>query len=132
AIILSEARKYGLALTLANQYLDQLDDPTRFALFGNVGSLITFQVGASDAERLAEQLGGDVTPIDLISLPRYTACVRLLVAGQPLRPFTMTTLPPDAKAPAGRLETIRRTSRHRYARPATDVRQQIDAVYAGA
>ncbi|MEX1096294.1 MAG: DUF87 domain-containing protein [Planctomycetales bacterium] len=132
AIILSEARKYGLALTLANQYLDQLDDPTRAAVFGNVGSLIAFQVGANDAETLAEQLGGDVIAADLIALPRYTACVRLLVAGMPLRAFTMTTIPPDARAPAGRLPIIRRTSRHRYARPAAGVRQQIEAAYAVA
>lgn len=132
AIILSEARKYGLALTIANQYLDQLDDPTRSAVFGNVGSMIAFQVGANDAETLAEQLGGDVTPADLIALPRYTACVRLLVAGMPLRPFTMTTLPPDARANTGRLPTIRRTSRHRYARPASDVHRQIDVAFGVA
>lgn len=132
AVILSEARKYGIAHTIANQYLEQLDDPTRAAVFGNVGSMIVFQVGADDAETLAEQLGGGVTASDLIALPRYTACVRLLVAGMPVRAFTMTTLPPKTGSSSGRLAVIRRTSRHRYARPAAEVGKNVQAVFAGA
>ena len=62
ATILSEARKYRLSLTLANQYLAQMEEATLEAVFGNVGSLLVFQVGARDAEALAEQLGGDATP----------------------------------------------------------------------
>src|SRR5205085_3768633 len=58
ATILSEARKYRLSLTVANQYLAQMDEATRAAVFGNVGTLVVFQVGAEDAEVLAEQLGG--------------------------------------------------------------------------
>ena len=94
ATILSEARKYRLSLTLANQYLAQMDEATAAAVFGNVGSLLVFQVGATDAEPLAEQLGGDVTPQDLLALPRYTAYARLLIDGMPSRPFSMETLPP--------------------------------------
>src|SRR3979411_2878800 len=59
ATILSEARKYRLALTLANQYLGQLEEATRQAVFGNVGTLVSFQVGADDAEAIATQFGGD-------------------------------------------------------------------------
>ena len=77
ATILSEARKYRLSLTIANQYLAQMDEATAAAVFGNVGSLLVFQVGASDAEALADQLGGGVTPQDLLALPRFTAYVRL-------------------------------------------------------
>src|SRR5439155_15065107 len=91
ATILSEARKYRLALTLANQYLAQLDEQTAAALFGNVGTLVRFQVGASDAEALATQFGGDLTPQDLLRLPRYQAYVRLLIDGSPSRPFSMRT-----------------------------------------
>src|SRR5207302_5161289 len=65
ATILSEARKYRLSLTLANQYLAQMPEQTLAAVFGNVGTLITFQVGAQDSEILAQQLGGDVTEQDL-------------------------------------------------------------------
>ena len=73
ASVLSEARKYRLSLIVAHQYLTQLDEPTANAVFGNVGSIITFQVGSDDAERLAEQLGkysGQITPETLTGLPQ--------------------------------------------------------------
>lgn len=99
ATILSEARKYRLNLTVANQYLDQVDDVTRAAVFGNVGSMVVFQLGVQDAEVLAEQLGGDLTSRDLLALPRFQAYARLLIDGQPSRPFTLRTLPPASLSP---------------------------------
>jgi len=126
ATILSEARKYRLNLTLANQYLAQMDEQTLEAVFGNVGSLLCFQIGARDAESLAEQLGGDLTPQDLMALPKYTAYIRLLVDGMPSRPFSMQTLPPRVSRNTTRSETIRKTSRHRYARPIKEVEHQIE------
>jgi energy-coupling factor transporter ATP-binding protein EcfA2 len=86
ATTLSEARKYHLTLTVANQYLDQLDEPTRGALFGNVGTLLSFQVGPTDARLLVQQFVGRLTEQDLVLLPRYHAYVRLLVDGQPSSP----------------------------------------------
>ena len=80
ATILSEARKYQLSLTVANQYLAQMEESIAAAVFGNVGSLLSFQVGAGDGEVLAEQLGGDIEATDVMSLPKYTAYVRLLAA----------------------------------------------------
>ena len=130
ATILSEARKYRLALTLANQYLGQLDEETLLAFWGNCGSLISFQVGASDAEPLALQFGGDLTPQDLMRLPRYQAYVRLLVEGMPSRPFSMRTLAPGATADRERPAIIRRTSRQRYARPLDEVEREIAAALA--
>ena len=122
ATILSEARKYRLSLTIANQYLAQMDEATAAAVFGNVGSLLVFQVGAQDAEVLAEQLGGDATPRDLMALPRFAAYLRLLIDGMPSRPFSVETLPPPAVCDGGtRAATIRRTSRRRYGRPVTSV-----------
>jgi hypothetical protein len=122
ATILSEARKYRLALTLANQYLAQMDDAMAAAVFGNVGSFVAFQVGASDAEPVALQLGPDVIPRDLLSLPRYTAYARLLIHGMPSRPFSLETLPPPQPSDRfARPEVVRRTSAHRYARPANAV-----------
>ena len=130
ATILSEARKYRLALTLANQYLAQMDDATADAVFGNVGSLVAFQVGARDAETLAEQLGGDARPQDLMMLPRFTAYVRLLVDGMPSRPFSMETLPPPASScTSNRLETVRRTSRQRYCRPVAKIEAEIQRAF---
>ena len=132
ATILSEARKYRLHLILANQYLAQMEEQTAEAVFGNVGSLLCFQVGARDAEILAEQLAGDVTPQDLIALPRFTAYVRLLLDGMPSRPFSMETLPPQKRRPQDRNRPaiIRRTSRRRYARPAREVATEIEHVFA--
>jgi len=116
SIILSQARKYRLSLCLANQLVDQMAPDLASTVFGNVGSLCVMQVGRSDAEKLADELGGNVSPEDLIALPKYTAIVRLLIDGQPTRPFTIRTSPP---APVTRRhaavdQLIRVTSR-RYA-----------------
>jgi len=92
ATILSEARKYRLGLVLSHQYLSQLPPSLQDAVLGNVGSLIAFQVG-EDATRLASLLGPDVVPLDLQRLPRYHAYARLLIDGQPSRPFSLRTLP---------------------------------------
>jgi hypothetical protein len=123
--ILSEARKYGLSLTLANQYLAQMDEGTRSAVFGNVGSLLVFQAGAEDAEILARQLGGDLTDQDVLTLPKYRAYARLLVAGQPSRPFSFETLPPSQNRDTRRVEIIRHTSQHRYGRPVREVELEL-------
>jgi len=133
ATILSEARKYRLSLVLANQYLAQMDEATAAAVCGNVGSLMVFQVGASDAETLAEQLGGDLTPQDLLALPKYTAYLRLLVDGIPSRPFSVQTVPPPrTDAARRRADVIRRTSRHRYSRPAALVEAEIRNAFSHA
>jgi hypothetical protein len=85
-----------------------------------------FQVGAKDAEVLAEQLGGDVAPQDLLALPRFRAYARLLIDGMPSRPFSVETLPPPRTGErGGRSAVIRRTSRHRYSRPAALVEEEI-------
>lgn len=125
ATILSEARKYRVPLTLSHQYLAQVEEQTLAAVFGNVGTLIAFQVGAHDAEILAEQLGGDVTTRDLLTVPRYQAYVRLLIDGHPSRPFSLTTLPPPRLYDRDRPGIIRRTSRQRYARPEARVQTEI-------
>jgi hypothetical protein len=133
ATILSEARKYRLSLTIANQYLAQMDEPTADAVFGNVGTLIAFQVGARDAEVLAEQFGGDLTAQDLMRLPRYHAYARLLIDGHPSLPFSMQTLPPRASSQdTRRPDIIRRTSRHRYSRAAAEVESEIEKAIAVA
>ena len=133
ATILSEARKYRVALTVANQYLAQMDDATRSAVFGTVGTLVSFQVGAEDAEAVATQLGPDALPADLLQLPKHTACVRLLIDGMPSRPFTMKTLPPTAGREARRrAATIRASARRRHARPKAAVEAEIARQFAYA
>ncbi len=127
--ILSEARKYRLNLTVANQYLAQLSEDTLAAVFGNVGSLLVFQVGPQDATTLAEQLGSPVEPPDLMMLPKYHAYARLLIDGQPSRPFSMRTIAPSQTlADPRRADIIRRVSRKRYAQPATQVARGLTMV----
>ena len=131
ATILSEARKYRLALTIANQYLAQMEEATAAAVFGNVGTLAVFQLGAQDTELIAAQLAGDVQPADLIALPRYQALVRLLIDGMPSRPFSMRTLPPITRPlDPKRAASIRRYCRQRYGRPAVQVEADIRSTLA--
>jgi hypothetical protein len=116
AIILSQARKYRLSLCLANQLVAQMSDELAATVFGNVGSLCVMQVGRSDAEKLAAELGGEVTPEDLIALPKYHAVVRMLIDGEPTRPFTIRTLPPPAvTARHAQPDCLIRVSAARYA-----------------
>jgi hypothetical protein len=129
--ILSEARKYRVSLTLANQYLEQMDDQTLAAVFGNVGTLLVFQVGARDTEILAAQLAGDITAADLLTLPRHQVFVRLLIDGQPSRPFSMRTLPPSSiQAAPRRAEIIRGLSQRHYGRSKEAVESDIAATLA--
>ncbi len=131
ATILSEARKYGLALTIANQFVEQMEEGTAAAVFGNIGNLLAFQCGARDAEFLSEQFAGKVKTDDLIALPPFNAYVRL--HGTPDRPFSMETLPPPHVHPrTKRPQKIQRASRRRYARPAKLVEGEIAKAFAYA
>ena len=131
ATILSEARKYRLNLTMAHQYINQLlinDKSTvlRDAVFGNVGSMVSFQVGSDDAEPLSLQFEEMVLPKDILSLPKYHAYMRLMIKGIPSKPFSIHTLPPpDFKQDDGRVDTIRRLSRQRYAEERKTVEDKI-------
>ncbi|QPC80917.1 ATP-binding protein [Phototrophicus methaneseepsis] len=113
--MLSEGRKYGVSLTIANQYLTQLTHSMREAIFGNVGSLVSFRLGLQDALMLAPEMHPVFGADDLINLPKYTTAVKLLVDGVAARPFAMETLadwlPPDEK----RAEKIRQRSRENLA-----------------
>ena len=119
AAILSQARKYGLRLTGAQQYLEQVDPALMAAMFGNVSTLVSFQLAFDDAEVMANQLGEPLNPADLISLPKYHAVTRLAIDGVPSRPFVLRTLPPPKRnRNMASAETIRKVSRRRYGRAA--------------
>lgn len=92
ATMLSEARKYGLAITMAHQYIDQLPVSMRSSVFGNVGTLISFRVGIEDGRHVAPEFYPAFSADDLANLPKFTACVKLLVDGLAVRPFSMRTL----------------------------------------
>ncbi|MCD6371856.1 MAG: type IV secretion system DNA-binding domain-containing protein, partial [Candidatus Aenigmarchaeota archaeon] len=97
ASILSEARKYGLCLILSHQYIAQMDEKVRDAVFGNVGTIVTFRVGAQDAEFLEKEFLPDFDKNDLVNLPKYHIYLRLMVDGIATRPFLSQTLPPLVK-----------------------------------
>lgn len=130
--ILSEGRKYGVAATIANQYLTQLEPSIREAIFGNVGTIISFRMGTQDAATLAPEMYPVFTADDLINLPKYNACVKLLVNGLAARPFTMRTLldmrVPDHQQAAA----IRQASRQAYGRDADSVEADIAARYTNS
>jgi hypothetical protein len=123
ALILSEARKYGLTLTLAHQYLDQLPDRLRSAVFGNAGSIVICRAGAEDAALLAAQLGLH-NPDALLDLPNFAAWARLLHRGAPTSPipFALYEAPPQRRPDPHRLVSI---SSRRFGRPRSDVEARI-------
>ncbi len=94
--ILSEARKYKLALTVAHQFLNQIEEKTRDAVFGNVGNMAVFRVGEEDAEFFAKQFAPVFEALDFVNIENRNAYVKILAKGTPQQPFDMKTpdLPP--------------------------------------
>jgi type IV secretory pathway TraG/TraD family ATPase VirD4 len=93
ATVLSESRKYHVSYILASQYLEQFDEKLRAAVFGNVGTIIAFRVGARDSEYLAKEFYPVFDQEDLINLPAYHIYLKLVIAGVASSPFSATTLP---------------------------------------
>src|SRR3989339_406458 len=96
--ILSEARKYRLCLVMAHQYFEQLGDVVKAAVFGNVGTLIIFRVGATDAAELELEFAPQFLPTDIVNLKKYTFCMRLMVDGVATEPFSAIGLAPATGA----------------------------------
>lgn len=90
--MMSELRKYRVSLVLSHQHLAQLEPDIRDAVFGNVGSVVAFRVGAQDAAFLAREFAPRFDATDLISLPRYSAYLKLQIDGATSPPFSATTL----------------------------------------
>ena len=124
--ILAEARKYGLSLVLAHQYLDQLEDGIRQSVFGNTGNLVVFRVGQADARILEDELGGNVKMGNLVGLGKYEIYARLLDHGRAREPFLGETLPPISGTVTGRRHAVIRRSRERYGRPRAEVEAKIE------
>ena len=124
ADILSEARKYGLNLILSHQYIGQLDEKIRGAIFGNVGTLISFRVGAEDAKLLAREFYPVFSETDLVNLPNYSIYLKLMVNGTASRPFSGTTFPPPKRKKSCRKEAVK-LSRLKYARQRREVEREI-------
>ena len=130
ATILSEARKYRLNLIIGHQYIGQLvqekNTKVRDAVFGNVGTIVTFRIGAADAEFMEKEFAPQFTENDLVNLPKHNVLLKLMINGVASDPFTAETLPPmTINAPTGNAEKIMRISRERYANPAAEVEEKI-------
>jgi len=125
ATILSEARKYGLNLTVANQYIGQMSETVRDAVFGNVGSIITFRVSADDAPILAKQFEPQFEANDLLQMHNRHFIINMVINGEKSPAFSATTLnlPPPQIDNTGR---IIENTRRRYSRSRADVEADID------
>lgn len=124
ASILSEARKYRLCLTMAHQYIAQLTEEVRDAVFGNVGTIITFRVGSPDAAWMETEFMPRFTPEDIINLPKYNVYLKLLIDGVTSQPFSAITLPPISQK-TGSEQKVIKVSRERYAKPRAEIEQKV-------
>lgn len=123
--ILSESRKYRLALILAHQYIAQMEEAVRDAVFGNVGTLASFRIGPEDAEFLEKEFGPEFTANDLVNLPKYNYYVKLMIDGLTSNPFSAESLPPLMIENEDNKEKIIRVSREKYGRPREEVEKKI-------
>jgi hypothetical protein len=124
ASILAEARKYRLSLTLSHQYIDQLQPAVRSAVFGNVGSLLSFRVGHADAEVLASEFGNEFAPAAFVDLPRFEVIAKMQVGGEPLPAFRGRLMEPIA-ARENRREKLVAKSRERFSSRRAAVEDRI-------
>lgn len=125
ASILAEARKYRLDLTLSHQYIDQLSLPVRQAVFGNVGTLIAFQIGYTDAEAMEKEFGKMFPASVFVDLNRYEAVVKLLEHGTNPTPFRAKMLPPLGNH-AGRQDKLVALSRQRFTVPRAVIEDKLN------
>ncbi|MGB4076513.1 MAG: DUF87 domain-containing protein [Minisyncoccia bacterium] len=126
--ILSEARKYKLALTIAHQFLKQVDEKIRDAVFGNVGSMTVFRVGEEDGEFFAKQFAPVFKALDFVNIENYNAYVRILAAGVPQKPFNVKTLSPVV-GNQDQIDDLRELSYLTYGRDRETVEAEIRSRY---
>lgn len=129
ASILSEARKYNLGLTVAHQYIEQMEDEVKAAVFGNVGTMITFRVGASDAEAFEKEFAPYFTADDIVNLSARQIYLRLMIDGVSSKPFSAMTLPPIKLPEVNNVDNVVAVSRNKYAQKVADVEAEIDSFY---
>ena len=126
AHILSEARKYKLNLTIAHQYVEQMPEEVRAAVFGNVGTMAVFRVGSFDAEIFEKEFGEVFTSEDIVSLGFAQIYLRLMIDGVGSHPFSAKTLPPIPRPSVSYKERIIDYTRTQYARPREAVEAEIE------
>jgi hypothetical protein len=126
--ILSEARKYKLSLNIAHQFIAQLEEGIRDSVFGNVGSIAAFRVGAEDAEYLEKQFSPVFTAKDIMSIDNYNAYLKMLANGKPVKPFNIETM----SSPKGNrdiIKSIKELSYLKYGKERSLVEEEIMGKY---
>jgi predicted ribonuclease YlaK len=126
ATILSEARKYRLCLIVAHQFIGQLTEEIREAVFGNIGSMVAFRVGAEDAEFLVKQFEPVFDINDLINIDNFNAHIKLMINNQTSNPFNLATYLPEKGDPEI-VQVIKELSRLKYGRDKVIVEQEISS-----
>ncbi len=126
--ILSEARKYKLSLNIAHQYINQLEDGIKNAVFGNVGSLAVFRVGTEDAQFLEPKFKPVFNAHDITKLDNYNSYMSMLIHGQPSKPFNIVTLAPEKGNPEI-VDDIKELSYLKYGRDREEVEAEIMSRY---
>jgi hypothetical protein len=126
ATIMSEARKYHLNLIVANQFTTQLTTEIRDAVFGNMGTIVSFRVGQNDVEALTKYFQPTFDADDLLRVPNYNTIVRTLIGGVPTQPFSMATLPSLGTPNARLAEALKQLSAAKFGRPKAAVDQEIN------
>lgn len=125
ADILSEARKYKLSLNITHQYIEQMAEEVRAAVFGNVGTMITFRVGSYDAEILEKEFAPVFTMEDIVNLGFVQIYLKLMIDGVASQPFSAVTLPPMPKPEISLRDKVMEISRKNYAHPKAEVEKKI-------
>lgn len=125
ADILSEARKYKLNLLIAHQYIEQMSEEVRAAVFGNVGTMCVFRVGAYDAEVLEKEFAPQFTAEDIVNLQKYQMYLKLMIDGVGSSPFSATGLGPPERPSPSYVKDIIAASRAAFARPRAEIENDI-------
>ena len=126
ATIMSEARKYHLNLIVANQFTTQLTDEIRDAVFGNMGTIVSFRVGQNDVEALSKYFQPSFDADDLLRVPNFNTIVRTLIGGVPTQPFSMATLPALGMPNPRLAAALKQLSAAKYGRPRRLVEAEIN------
>lgn len=126
ATIMSEARKYHLNLIVANQFTTQLSDEVRDAVFGNMGTIVSFRIGQNDVESLSRYFKPLFDGDDLLRVPNYNTIVRTLVSGVPTQPFSMAALPPLGSPNEELMKALKQLSSAKFGRSKLIVEQEIN------
>ena len=130
ADILSEARKYKLSLNITHQYIEQMAEEVRAAVFGNVGTMVTFRVGSYDAEVLEKEFAPVFTAEDIVNLGFVQIYLKLMIDGVASQPFSATTLAPFPKPEASFRDEALNLSRKTYSQTKVDVEKAIEEWHA--